>query len=72
MTIGLETSNNEEMILLKWKKLQNDTQELVDMMTWTGTGSHYKHPLEVLLWDINRLVERLELGVLMNHERRNS
>ena len=56
-------ANEQERILDKWKKLYNETQELVDAMTWTGTGSHHKHPLEVMLWDIKKLIARLEQGL---------
>ena len=58
-SIGIWTpSNEEERILYKWKKLQQQTQELVDIMI--ETGNHYKHPLEVMLIDINKLVTWLE------------
>ena len=56
-------ANEQERILDKWKKLYNETQELVDARTWTGTGSHHKHPLEVMLYDIRRLITRLEHGL---------
>lgn len=55
------TANNEqEPILDKWKKIYHETEMLIDAMTWTG---HYKHPLEVMLWDVNKLIARLEQGL---------
>lgn len=61
--IGWTQENEQERVLNKWKKLHDETQELVDAMTWVGTGSHHKHPLEVMLYDIKKLIARLEQGL---------
>jgi len=61
-TVPSWTSNNdeEEITLKKWKKLYNETEILVDSLMWTG---HHKHPLEVMLWDLSKLISRLESGL---------
>lgn len=53
-------ANEKERVLNKWKKLYKDTEMLIDAITWTG---HYKHPLEVMLWDLSKLITRLEQGL---------
>ena len=61
-TVPSWTSNNdeEEITLKKWKKLYNETEILVDSLMWIG---HHKHPLEVMLWDLSKLISRLESGL---------
>ena len=60
-TVPIWTNNNEsERTLMKWKKLYNETESLVDSLMWTG---HHKHPLEVMLWDLTKLIARLEQGM---------
>ena len=50
-------------VLDKWKQLYQETQELVDAMTWVDDKRGHKHPLEVMLYDIRRLITRLEQGL---------
>ena len=61
-TVPSWTSNNdeEEITLKKWKKLYNEVELMVDSIMWTG---HHKHPLEVMLWDVSKLIARLEGGL---------
>jgi len=60
-TIPIWTNDNEsERTLMKWKKLYNETEILVDSLSWTG---HYKHPLGIMLWDLTKLIARLEQGM---------
>ena len=53
-------NDEKEFTLKKWKKLHNRVELMVDSLMWTG---HHKHPLEVLLWDLTKLISRLESEV---------
>ena len=51
-------SQPEELLTLtKWIKLRDDLQETVDWQV--DCGQHY-NPMAVMLWDVKKLIERLE------------
>jgi hypothetical protein len=56
-------NDEQERILNKWKKLYHETEMLIDAITWTGPRRGHKHPLEVMLWDLSKLITRLEQGL---------
>ena len=56
-------ANEQERILDQWKRLYHETELLIDAMTWTGPRRGHKHPLEVMLWDVKKLINRLEQGL---------
>ena len=53
-------NDEKELTLKKWKKLYNQVELMTDSLMWTG---HHKHPLEVMLWDLKKLIARLEQGM---------
>jgi hypothetical protein len=59
----LTQDNEQERILDQWKKLYHETEMLIDAMTWTGPRRGHKDPLEVMLWDLSKLIARLEQGL---------
>lgn len=57
-------ANEQERILDKWRKLYHETELLIDTTAWFETGdNHYKHPREVMFWDLSKLINRLEQGL---------
>ena len=63
-TVPSWTSNNdeEEITLKKWRKLYNQVEILVDSIVVWENSSNRRHPMEVLLWDLTKLISRLERG----------
>jgi acyl carrier protein phosphodiesterase len=56
-------NNQQELVLDKWKRLYHDIELLIDIITWVDDKRGHKHPLEVMLYDVRRLITRLEHGL---------
>lgn len=54
---------SNQLILDRWKKLYDETALLIDSMTWVDDKRGHKHPLEMILWDLTKLIARLEQGL---------
>jgi len=63
-TVPIWTNDNEsERTLMKWKKLYNDAVILADSVMWMEPGGQRSHGMAVLLWDLTKLISRLEQGL---------
>ena len=64
-TVPSWTSNNdeEEITLKKWRKLYNEAVILADSIMWREPGGQRSHGMAVLLWDLTKLIARLEQGM---------
>ena len=56
-------NDENELTLKKWKKLYNEAVILADSVMWMEPGGQRSHGMAVLLWDITKLISRLEQGM---------
>jgi len=64
-TVPIWTNDNdeEEITLKKWRKLYNEAVILADSIMWMEPGGQRSHGMAVLLWDLTKLISRLESGL---------
>ena len=53
-------TTDEQRILDRWIKIRKELHLLVDNLLW---DRHCKHPLEIMLWDLEQITLRLHSGI---------